>query len=103
MSRGATAEWPMRKDDTHNSRLLGSMIGPKLFCESVRPQLNCYRSGVSERRRARKLIDDGSARSVNSGESIVCHAAAEDSQSQTQSSSSASVAQEDASFARSAQ
>ena len=38
VSRGATAEWPMRKDDTHNSRLLGSMIGPKLFCESVGPQ-----------------------------------------------------------------
>ena len=28
----------MRKHDTHNSRLLGSMIGPKLFCESVGPQ-----------------------------------------------------------------
>ena len=42
VSRGATAEWPMRKDDTHNSRLLGSMIGPKLFCESVGPQLNYF-------------------------------------------------------------
>ena len=42
VSRGATAEWPMRKDDTHNSRLLGSMIGPKPFCESVGPQLNYF-------------------------------------------------------------
>ena len=43
MSRGATAEWPMRKDDTHNSRLFGSsMIGPKPFCESVGPQLNYF-------------------------------------------------------------